>query len=103
MVFALFLGLFSLDVFNEGYTLWEAILALLIHLVPVYIVLIVLVIAWRWEWVGAVLFFALALFYLIMSWGKFHWSAFLMISGISVLVGMLFLLNWKYKAQVKDE
>ena len=65
----MFLSLFALDVFSEGYGFWETILALLIHLIPVYIVVIVLVIAWRREWVGAVLFNALALFYLVWSWG----------------------------------
>ena len=34
IVFALFLSLFSLDVFGEGYGFWETLLALLIHLVP---------------------------------------------------------------------
>jgi len=59
ILFAIFLSLFSLDVFSEGYGFWETILALLIHLVPVYIVVIALVIAWRWEWVGASLFITL--------------------------------------------
>ena len=101
ILFAMFLSLFALDVFSEGYGFGETILALLIHLVPVYIVLIVLVIAWRWEWVGAILFIALALFYLVWSWGRFHWSAYLVISGSLALLGVLFLFNWIYKAQLR--
>ena len=101
ILFAMFLSLFALDVFSEGYGFWEAILALLIHLVPVYIVVIVLVIAWRWEWVGAILFIALALFYLVWSWGRFQWSAYLVISGPLVLLGVLFLFNWIYRAQLR--
>ena len=101
ILFALFLSLFALDVFSEGYGFWESILALLIHLVPVYIVVIVLVIAWRWEWVGAVLFTALAVFYLVSSWGRLHWSAYLAISGPLVLLGVLFLVNWIYRAQLR--
>ena len=101
ILFAMFLSLFALDVFSEGYGFGETILALLIHLVPVYIVVIVLVIAWRWEWVGAILFNALALFYLVWSWGRFHWSAYLGISGPLVLLGVLFLFNWIYRAQVR--
>jgi len=31
--------LFALDVLSEGYGFWKTLLALLIHLVPVYIVL----------------------------------------------------------------
>jgi len=48
----------SFDVFDEGYGFWEAIGALLIHLIPAGIMAGVLVVAWRWEWVGAVLFIA---------------------------------------------
>ena len=101
ILYAIFLSLFALDVFSEGYGFWETILALLIHLVPVYIVVIVLVIAWRWEWVGAILFIALALLYLVFSWGRFHWGAYLGISGPLVLTGVLFLFNWIYRAQLR--
>ena len=101
ILFGIFLSLFALDVFSEGYGFVETILALLIHLVPVYIVFIVLVIAWRWEWVGAILFIALALFYLVWSWERFHWSAYLVISGPLALLGVLFLFNWIYRAQLR--
>lgn len=101
ILFAIFLGLFALDVFSEGYGFWATILALLIHLVPVYIVVIVLIIAWRWEWIGAILFIALALFYLVSSWGRFHWGAYLGISGPLFIIGVLFLFNWLYKAQLR--
>ena len=101
ILFAMFLSLFAFDVFSEGYGFWQTILALLIHLVPVYIVVIALVIAWRWEWVGAILFITLALFYLVWSWGRFHWSAYLGISGPLVLLGVLFLFNWIYRAQLR--
>ena len=101
ILFALFLSLFAMDVFGEGYGFWETILALLIHLAPVYLVLIVLIIAWRWEWIGAILFNAFAVFYLVSAWGRFHWSAYLAISGPLVLVGVLFLFNWIYRAQLR--
>jgi hypothetical protein len=101
ILFAAFLSIFSFDVFGEDYGFWETVLALLIHLIPVYIVVIALVIAWRWEWVGAALFITLALVYLIMSWGRFHWSAYVAISGPLFLLGILFLLNWIYRDQLR--
>ena len=101
VLFVLFLSLFALDVFNEGYGFWETIFALLIHLVPVYIVVMILAIAWRWEWVGAVLFIASALFYLFLSWGRVHWSAYFAILGPLVLLGVLFMLNWIYREQLR--
>lgn len=70
--FAMLLSLFALDVFEESAGFWRTILALLIHLVPVYLVVIALVVAWRWEWVGAALFAALALAQLLWAWDRFH-------------------------------
>ena len=101
ILFAMFMSLFALDVFSEGFGFWKTILALLIHLVPVYIILIALVIAWRWEWIGAILFNALGLFYIIWVWGKFPLVTYVSISGPLFLVGMLFLFNWIYRAQLR--
>jgi hypothetical protein len=100
ILFAMFLSLFALDVFSEGHGYWETILALLIHLVPVYIIVILLVIAWRWEWVGAIMFNALAVLYVIWGWGHFHWSVYVGMSGPLILVGVLFLINWIYRAHL---
>jgi TRAP-type C4-dicarboxylate transport system permease small subunit len=101
ILFALFLSLFALDVFSEDSSFWEQILGLLIHLVPVYVVAILLIVAWRWEWVGAIVFIGLALFYLSQAWGQEHWSAMAAISGPLTLIGVLFLLNWTYRAQLR--
>jgi hypothetical protein len=101
ILFAIFVSVFALDVFSEGYGLWQTIRALLLHLVPTFIVVIALVIAWRWEWVGAFLFNALAVFYVVWAWGRFPLGAYLSISGPLVLVGVLFLFNWIYRAQLR--
>ena len=96
IMFALFLSLFALDVFEPGVSFWSAMLGLAIHLIPVYLVIIALVVAWRWEWIGALFFFALAVLYLVLAWGRFPWSIYLIISGPLVLIGVLFLLNWSH-------
>ena len=79
LLFAVFLSLFALDVFNEGYGFWKTILALFMHLVPTWIVLAVLAISWRWEWAGALLFACLGTWYLISTWGRMHWSTYVVI------------------------
>ena len=96
ILYAMFLSMFALDVFSEGHGFTQTILALIMHLVPTYLVVIALVIAWRWEGVGAILFTALTLFYLVMSKGG-SW----IISGPLLFVSLLFFINWKYKAQLK--
>ncbi len=80
---------------NHGF--WRTTLALMMHLIPTGIVLVLLALAWRWEWVGGVLFPALGLFYLVTSWGRFHWSAYVFIAGPLFLLGALFLLNWRQR------
>jgi hypothetical protein len=101
ILLAVFLSIFALDVFGEGYDFWETILALVMHLLPTGIVLVVLAIAWRWEWVGAVLFVALGAGYLALTWGRFEWPGFLPVAGPLFLVGIVFLVNWLYRAQLQ--
>jgi hypothetical protein len=103
LLFAGFLTLFALDVFGEGHGFWETTLALFMHLIPTWIVLIVLAICWRWEWVGAMLFAALGGYYLISTWGRMHWSAYVVISGPLFLVGALFLVDWLYRRSLLAE
>lgn len=97
MLFALFLSLFALDVFGEDRGLRETLLALLIHLGPVYLVVIALAVSWRREGVGALLFPALAVYYVVWAWGRFPWITYAIISGPLVVIGVLFLLNWIYR------
>jgi hypothetical protein len=101
IAFAMAISLFALDVFGEGRGFWTTILALLMHLIPTAILLIVLALSWRWEWVGGVLFTALGVLYLVMFWGKFALSVYLLISGPLFLVGILFLMNWVSRASLR--
>jgi hypothetical protein len=101
MLFAIFIGLFAADVFGEQLGFWKTLLALLLHLIPTGIVLAVLALSWRREWVGGILFMALGVLYLARFWGRFHWSAYLCISGPLLLLGVLFFLNWIYRRELR--
>jgi hypothetical protein len=94
IAFILFLALFALDVFGEGYSLGETLVALFMHLIPNFVLAAILVVAWKREWIGAVLFFGLGIFYLVATRGNEHWTAYLFISGPLFLMGILFQLNW---------
>ena len=100
VAFAIFLSLFALDVFNVGYGLDKTLEALAIHLVPVYIVLAVLAIAWRWEWVGAAGFAALALWYAKGNW-RHHPDRVVVIAGPLAVMAALFLMNWLKHDEVR--
>ena len=101
ILFILFLGIFALDVFDEGYTFSETLVALFMHLIPNMILALILILAWRWEWIGAVLFAGLGLFYILWSWGRFHISAYFVISGPLFLVALLFWFGWVYRAKIR--
>ena len=103
ILFTILLSLFAFDVFEGNYGFWQTIGALLLHLIPAFILAIVLIIAWRWELVGAVVFIAFAVFYVGMSvsWGHFPLIAILFISGPLLLIGILFLLNHIYRAELR--
>jgi len=99
IAFAIFLSMFALDVFNEGLSVGNTILAFLIHLIPTAFVVVVLAISWRWEWVGGVLFIAMGVLYLVQAWRHPDWVV--TISGPLFLVGALFLLSWSKRAEIR--
>ncbi len=100
LLFAAFISIFALDVFGVGYSPWETAVALFMHLIPTFIILIALGLAWRWEWIGAVAFLGLALFYVVMTWGQFPWSVYLIIAGPAVLIGILFGYDWVFREEL---
>jgi len=101
LLFTAFLSLFALDVFAEHQGFWKTTLALAIHLIPTGILLLILAVTWRWEWVGGLLFPALGAFYILAFWGRFVWHVYAIISGFLFLLGALFLLNWRYRAELR--
>jgi hypothetical protein len=102
VAFAFFVSLFALDVFGAGYGFFETILAFLIHLIPTGMILIALVVSWRWEWIGAIAFTALGVSYIVTFWDReFSWSVYVMMSGPLFLLGILFLINWLYRKQLR--
>jgi hypothetical protein len=101
ILFALFISVFALDVFSERYSLPRLLVALGMHLIPTALVVAALIVAWRWEWVGAVLFFGLGVTYLVTMRGRFDWSVYALIAGPAFLMGLLFLLNWRHRAELR--
>jgi hypothetical protein len=101
MLFAAFLSLFALDVFDEGLSTWKTILALLIHLLPVFFLILILVLSWRWAWVAGIVFPALGVLYIVWAWHRFYWPTYAIIAGPLFLLGILFWINWLYRAELR--
>ena len=97
ILFALFISLFALDIFGEGYLFPAVLWALLMHLVPTMLIILTLIVAWHWEWIGTVMFTGLAIFYIIMTAFREHWSAYLAISLPLLVIAILWLAAWRQK------
>ncbi|MCK5283207.1 MAG: hypothetical protein KAK00_07395 [Nanoarchaeota archaeon] len=91
--FAVFTTLFAVDVFWKGYGFWGTVLALLIHLIPTYLIIIATLVAWKWETIGGIIFIVLGISYIIMIMDKASMIAYLVIAGPVILAGSLFILN----------
>ncbi len=103
LLFAGFISLFALDVFAENHGFWNTTRTLLMHLIPTGILLLILAVSWRWEWFGGLLFPALGVLYLVAFWGRFHWSAYVILSGSLFLLGATFLLSWSHRAKSRPK
>lgn len=101
ILFAMFISLFSFDVFEECYSLFETILAFFIHLIPVFIVLFILIVSWKREWIGGILYITLAFIYIFVSLGKFNFSVFWIIPFPLIIVGILFLVGWFKRKELR--
>jgi len=93
VLYALFISLFALDVFSEGYSITETIVALFMHMLPTMAVVLMLLIAWRWEMIGGLLFILLAGAFLLFFGSGGDLDASLIVAGPLFLVGILFLIS----------
>lgn len=86
--FAIFISLFALDVI--GQERW--FLALVIHLVPTYVVIVLTMISWKKEFLGGILWLVMGLFYLLMSW-----QAWIIYIPVIIIGGLNLWLSKKKK------
>jgi chromate transport protein ChrA len=101
VVFALFMSIFAMDVFSENTSFGNMLLALCIHLIPTFIILLILLFSWRWEWIGATAYLLLGILYIFFANKKMDWTAYVLISGPLFVLGILFLIAWRQKIKKK--
>jgi hypothetical protein len=101
ILFAVFISLFALDVFDE-YQFPEVLWALFMHMVPTLLVVIMLAVSWRREWIGTVLCMGLALFYLFGTNFDLDIVVFLLIPAPLIALSILWLLGWLQKKKYQQ-
>lgn len=106
LMFILYLSLFALDVFTEGRGFWRTLAALLIHLIPSFVLVAVTILAWRWEWVGAALFGTAGLAYILMVFlrplpGAIRASWIAAVAGPALVIALLYMANWLNREEIR--
>ncbi|WP_027891253.1 DUF7670 domain-containing protein [Calidithermus chliarophilus] len=89
VAYALFIGLFALDVPGQGGDFWPTLAGLVIHLIPTLALLAALGVAWRQAWLGGWLHLGLGLLLMVLWRGSF-------LAIPVLLTGALFLLEGWY-------
>jgi hypothetical protein len=102
----LFISLFAADAFEHGVTIWQKLGSFLMHLIPSFILLSFLIIAWKWEFVGGIIFMAIGLGfspYIFMHNYNMNHSVGLSLAIVTfinmpfVVIGILFLISHSMK------
>jgi hypothetical protein len=102
----LFISLFAADAFAPELTIWQQLGAFLIHLIPSFILLAFLIVAWKWEFIGGIIFMVIGLafspviFMLNYNRNNSIWLSLVIILTITipfVVVGILFLISHRQK------
>jgi hypothetical protein len=91
VAFIVFISIFALDVFGEGYGFWQMSVALFMHLLPSFILIAVTVLAWRRERWGGIMFIAFGVvsIFWFQTWRNI--PTFAVISIIPIVIGVLFI------------
>lgn len=106
IVAILFISLFAADAFEHGNTIWEKLGAFLMHLIPSFILAAFLAVAWKWEFIGGIIFMITGFGFIPYIFNhnyQMNHSIGLTLGIVGainlpfVLVGILFILSYRMK------
>lgn len=103
-IFALFMVLFSFDVFKEDKGAVEIAIGFVMHNIPSMMLGLLVFVAWRREWIGALTCLVLAVAYIMWGWGRFPIFVYFVMAGPLFLVAAIYAVNWQLRrrsAQVR--
>ena len=98
----LFISMFAADAFAPELTFWQQIGGFLMHLIPSFILLVLLLVAWKWEFIGGIIFILIGIgfspFIYQHNYNMNHsvgmsLGIIMMITFPFVVVGVLFMVS----------
>jgi hypothetical protein len=93
IVFILFISMFALDVFWEGYDFLYLVIALFMHLLPSLVLLLALIFVWKRPGTGGCIFMVLGVLMTLFFNTYREATSFLLISLPVFVIGGLFFLS----------
>lgn len=98
ILIAIFIGLFSLDVFTGEAPLWQEIGGFIVHSIPSILLAVILVIAWRRPWVGFAAFLLVSILFLRFAFREtIDFGNLLLLSFPLAAIALLFWVDWKWR------
>ena len=104
ILFALFLAIFSLDVFDSAVGLSQILVGLLLHNIPSLVLLVFLIVSWNHDLLGGIIFMILGvacvirtIIALLMSPSWIINPIFIIGSIVFLFIGSMFLVGWYRK------
>lgn len=92
IIFALFLLLFSFDVFGGTESIWEQIVGFLIHSIPSFLIIVIFLFSRKWPLVGAITGVVVFVFFTVFFNTYRDFIVFLLVSLPVLLIGTLYLI-----------
>lgn len=99
----LFVSLFAFDSFSSERTIWQNIAALLMNLIPSFVLLAALIFAWKWENIGGIMLIIVGVVLCVstfnLNYNQRHFTLWQSIRNVSllclpfVLAGVLFIIS----------
>ena len=98
----LFVSVFAADAFGPGRSIQEQLGDFIMHLIPSFILLALLIVAWKWEYIGGIIFTIIGLglspFIFMHNYNMNHsvgmsLGIILLITFPFVVVGILFIIS----------
>ena len=105
----LFVSIFAADAFGPELTVWQQLGAFVLHLIPSFILLGFLIVAWKWEYIGGIIFIIIGLglspliFIHNYKMNNSIWMSLGVIAIITIpfaIVGILFIISHFLKKKI---
>ncbi|MFM2136849.1 MAG: hypothetical protein RL021_2249 [Bacteroidota bacterium] len=94
LLFAGFISIFALDVFENPQGILKTVAALILHLLPTFLIIGLVVLSRKTDLIPAISYTALGALYIWWAWERFPFITYLIIAGPLFIAGILHGICW---------